>query len=186
MSEEEKIHRLLKYIVKTGQTTYEYDELIPAFSYGLFRKPNVKEIERLCQAMIFDGLVSDSPGKNFGGIAIKPHAIEAYYGNKYFTESEKPGYSLKAVAGLFIGLGMLGGLAWLGYMTYEQGEKLKQTEQHIQAARDLNQQRLQMIDSLAAREDSLKQLVDTLRSELHSLKQSVAGEAATKEKKKKR
>lgn len=186
MSEEEKIHRLLKYIVKTGQTTYEYDELIPAFSYGLFRKPNVKEIERLCQAMIFDGLVSDSPGKKYGGIAVKPQAIEAYYGGKYFTEAEKPGYSLGALAALFVGVGMLAGLAWLGYMTYQQGQQLKQTEQHIQTARDLNQQRLRMIDSLASPEDSLKQLVDTLRAELHSLKQTLKEEAAAKGKKKKR
>ena len=78
MSEGEKIHSLLKYIVKTGQTTYEYDELIPAFKYGFFKKPNAKEIERLCAAMIFDGLVANSPGKNSGGISIKPQAIEAY------------------------------------------------------------------------------------------------------------
>ena len=40
MTEGEKLHRLLKFIVKTGLNTYEYDELIPAFKYGIFKKPN--------------------------------------------------------------------------------------------------------------------------------------------------
>ena len=184
MSEGEKIHSLLKYIVKTGQTTYEYDELIPAFKYGFFKKPNAKEIERLCAAMIFDGLVANSPGKNSGGISIKPQAIEAYYGGKYFTEDEKPRYSLSAILGAVVVIAVLGGFGWLGYMTYEQGEKLKQTEQHIQAAGELNQKRLEKIESLSAREDSLKQLVDTLRTELKNLKKSVAEDEATMGRKK--
>jgi len=180
MSEGEKIHRILKYIVKSGLTTYEYDELIPAFRYGLFKKPNVKEIERLCAAMIFDGLVSNSPGKNYGGIAVKPQAIEAYYGNKYFTESEKPKYSLPAILGVMLVVGMLGGIAWLGYMSYEQGKELRQTEGEVQAATELSRLRMLKIDSLAHREDSLKQLVDTLRAELHGLKKAMNDDAAAK------
>ena len=70
-------------------------------------------------------------------------------------------------------------------MTYEQGEKLKQTEQHIQAAGELNQKRLERIESLSAREDSLKQLVDTLRTELKNLKKSVVENEATIGKKRK-
>ncbi len=183
MSEGEKIHRILKYIVKSGQTTYEYDELVAAFRYGLFKKPNVKEIERLCGAMIFDGLVTNAPGKNYGGIAIKPQALEAFYGNKYFTESEKPRYSLSAILGVMLVVGMLGGIGWLGYMTYAQGNELQQTEQEILRAEKLNQFRLQKIDSLSHREDSLKQLVDTLRAELHGLKQAIKEDAASKGKK---
>lgn len=180
MSEGEKIHRILKFIVKSGQTSYEYDELIPAFRYGLFKKPNVKEIERLCAAMIFDGLVTNAPGKKYGGIAIKPQAIEAYYGNKYFTESEKPRVSSTAVLGVLIVITMLGGIAWLGFVSYKQGEELRQTEAEMKRTEDLNMRHLQRIDSLSDREDSLKQLVDTLRAELQGLKNAMKEAPAKK------
>ena len=178
MSEGEKLHQLLEFMVQTGQTAYEYDELIPAFKYGVFKKPNAKEIERLCSVLIFDGLVLNAPGPKSGGISVKPQAIEAYYGKKYFEVKEKVSYSSIAVLGAtVIGSALVGGFGWLGYISHDRGEKLKNAEQRIQTASELDQKRLSQIDSLSAsknslstKKDSLQKLVNNLRSEIEILK----------------
>ena len=116
MSEGEKLHRLLEFMAKTGQKSYTYDELIPAYTYGIFKKPNEKEIERLCAVLINDELVSDAPTSKSGGIAVKPQAIAAYYAKKYFQEEEKPGFSISAILIAVIIVGLVVG-AYPGWDT---------------------------------------------------------------------
>ena len=186
MTEGEKLHRLLKFIVKTGLNTYEYDELIPAFKYGIFKKPNAKEIERLCSMLIFDGLVLNSPGKKSGGISIKPQAIEAYYGGKYFEEKEEEGYSSSAILGaVVIGGAVAGGLLWLGYLSYDRGEKLKSAEKRIQTAEQLDQKRLRQIESLSAGRDSLQNHVNTMQTQIEYLKRPALKEPVKVKRRKK-
>ncbi len=181
MSEGEKLHRLLEFISKTDQKSYEYDELIPAYKYGFFKKPNVKEIERLCRILINDELLSELSGKKTGGIEVKPQAIAAYYANRYFQKEEKPGYSSSAIlSGIIIGGLVLGGLVWLGYMIYERGErlqsaeeKIQKAEQRIQQAEVLDQKKQRQIESLSSSKDSLLNQVKTMRTEIENLKKPV-------------
>ena len=180
MSEGEKLHRLLEFIAKTDQQSYDYDELIPAYKYGFFKKPNIKEIERLCRILVNDELLSDSPGKKTGGIEVKPQAIAAYYANRYF-QKEEAGYSSSAILrGAIIGGLVLGGLVWLGYIVYERGENLQNAEEKIQnaelkiqQAEVLNQKRQRQIESLSSSKDSLLNQVKSMRTEIENLKKPV-------------
>ena len=174
MSEGEKLHRLLEFIAKTGEKSYSYEDLIPAFNYGVFKKPNEKEIERLCAILINDELVVDAPDKKSGGINVKPQAVAAYYANKYFQEEEQPKYSGTAILRVVGMVGLIAvGFLWVGYVTYSRGLKLKSAKENLQqdSVRDLN--RLKQIESLTASRDSLRNLVKALRVENENLKKPV-------------
>ena len=181
MSEGEKLHRLLEFIAKTDQQSYDYDELIPAYKYGFFKKPNVKEIERLCTLLIQDELLLGTPGNKSGGITVKPQAIAAYYANKYFQKEEEAGYSSSTILrGVIIGGLVLGGLMWLGYIVYERGENLQNAEEKIQnaelkiqQAEAQNQKRQRQIESLSSSKDSLLNQVKSMRTEIENLKKPV-------------
>lgn len=175
MSEGEKLHRLLEYIAKTGEKSYLYEDLIPAFSYGMFKKPNEKEIERLCAILINDELVVDAPGKKSGGIAIKPQAVAAYYANKYFQEEEQPKVSGSAVLRvLIIGGVVAGAFFWVGYTAWERGSKLNAAEENLQQDAVRDQQRLKTIESITASRDSLRGQIKALRTEIDNLKKAAA------------
>ena len=168
------MHRLLEFIAKTGEKSYTYEDLIPSFRYGVFKKPNEKEIERLCAILIQDELVVDAPGKNSGGIAIKPQAVAAYYANKYFTEEERPQVSSAAVLRVVVVVGIIvGGFSWLGYVAYERGEKLKSAEENLQNNVIRDQERLKEIERLSASRDSLRNQVKIQRKEIENLKKPV-------------
>jgi len=187
MSEGEKLHRLLEFMAKTGEKTYLYEELIPAFSYGIFKKPNEKEIERLCGILIQDELVVDAPGKKSGGIAIKPQAVAAFYANKYYQEEEQPKVSSAAVLKAVVIIGVIaGGFLWLGYVSWERGEKIKVAEERLQQDALRDQERLKKIESLTLSRDSLRTQVQKLRTEIDNLKKAAEKKPAPVKKKKRR
>ena len=166
------------YIEKTSKKSYEYDELIPAYKYGIFKKPNVKEIARLCTVLINDGLVLDSPGKRSGGIVIKPQAIAAYFAGKYFQEEKKPGYSRTTIQAVIAGMFVIGGGLLLGYSLYDKDEKLQKAEQIIRNMEVRDQESLKQIRSLSSTRDSLRNVIKNQRTEIENLKKPAAKEPA--------
>ncbi|MDZ4714373.1 MAG: hypothetical protein SH819_02800 [Cytophagales bacterium] len=172
MSEREKLHRLLKFIIESGRETYSYDELIPAFKYGLFKKPNEKEIERLCAHLISEGLVANAPALKPGGITLKAPGLEAFYAGKYHDEEEEaPGYSSAAVLGaLLIAFLVIGGAGWLWYIGHQRGQLLQEAEGKTRAAEQMYMQQMHRMDSLKIEKDSLQGVVNKLRKEVEELK----------------
>jgi len=186
MSEGEKLHRLLEYISTTGQSSYEYDELIPAYKYGIFKRPNVKEIERLCKVLVNDDLVTDLEGRKSGGIVIKPQAIAAFYAGKYFQEEEDAGYSSSSILGaVVVGLLVVGGGLWLGYQVYDRGKKLQEAQQTIQRLELRDVEKQAKIGSLTISKDSLQNLVTTMSKEIEDLKKPIVKPSTRATRKKK-
>jgi hypothetical protein len=83
MSEGEKIHRLLKYIVESNSSNWEWtsESLMPAFEDAL----NKYEIEYLCGVLITNGDVADNRNKDYFAIGFTDISKSAYFGKKYLN-----------------------------------------------------------------------------------------------------
>ena len=184
MSEGEKLHRLLEFMATTGQKSYTYEELIPAYKYGLFKQPNTTEIQRLCHILLTDELVTDGTQSGHPGITVKPAADAAYYSNKYFQPEEgRSGISVSVVQVLlFVGGVVVASAIWYFYMISDRNRR-------IDEAAAIDQTRLQQVEILSKKKDSLQNVVKNISAELAKAKKATAKPATPKKavtKKKKR
>jgi len=97
LSDEEKIHAILGFIVKTNEQksskySFDTDEIQKKlFVEELLLPINVQEVNYLVQKLIYDDIVMDASSKDNQGtltILTKRETAPAYYGKKYLKMLE--------------------------------------------------------------------------------------------------
>lgn len=93
MTEEQKVHRLLEFMAKTGEYHWSPETLMPAFDNLL----NESEIEYLCLILIDNGDVNDNRTKDGFAIGFSERSKSVFHGKKYLKA--RPTHEIKIDVG---------------------------------------------------------------------------------------